>query len=816
MDHMHSSYSLPLVALSYLVAVLASHVTLSLAQRLRPKGVTGPAHTPHWPWIIGGAFSMGTGIWSMHFIGMLAFHLPIEMVYDLGLTAASYVIAVVVSGFALVIFRRNDPTIRGIAVPGSFIGFGICAMHYTGMAAMQMSPAIDYDPVLFAASVVIALGAAMAALWIAFSLPQGHRHRRWHKLVAASVMGAAIVGMHYTGMAAANFSHDAVSLAGGPRIDTTWLAITISAFTFLILGSTLLLSVIDAQLQSTIAQSAEELRRANEDLEQRVADRTLHLTREQARTAALLTDLHAAKEVAEAASRAKSAFLATISHEIRTPMNAILGLLELLSYSRLDDEQRETVRLLRGSSGSLLRLIDDILDFSKIEAGKLEVRSEPTRLRAVVDQVTQIFAGLASAKGLTLRSKIADDVPEHVLVDGLRLRQVLSNFLSNAVKFTERGDIRLEVRRSPATDQPDLVCFAVSDSGIGMDAETIARLCEPFVQGDTRTSRRYGGTGLGLAICRRLAELMTGRLHIESTPGEGTTVSFTLPLTKVAPAANKPRLTSTDTHPDLTDALPSHAPAVEAAAQAGELILVVDDHPTNRRLLVRQLAWVGYAAEAVADGTEALARFLERRAAGMPHALVITDCQMPEMDGYELARRIREAESDGRERVVVLAFTANTLREAADECHAAGMDDVLTKPIELKDLKAKLEQWLPPRMLSVDRRVHAAVDDGSAKPQSSADTSLTGEFCVAHDEDMGLLRDALREQRSESVARAAHRIKGAARMFGDDALADAAAKLEEAARAGAWQATETAARRVDGETARLFARTGWSKGSRRA
>jgi signal transduction histidine kinase/DNA-binding NarL/FixJ family response regulator len=804
--------------LSYVVAVLASNVTLSLAQRLRPTDGQAPAHTPHWPWIIGGAFSMGTGIWSMHFIGMLAFHLPVEMVYDLGLTAASYVIALVLSGFALVIFRRNDPTIRGIAIPGLFIGIGICAMHYTGMAAMRMSPAIDYDAWLFAASVVIALGAAMAALWIAFSLPQGHRHRLWHKLAAASVMGAAIVGMHYTGMAAANFSHDAVSMASGPRIDTTWLAITISAFTFLILGSTLLLSVIDAQLQSTIAKSAEELKRANEELEQRVAERTLHLTREQARTAALLTDLHAAKESAEAANRAKSAFLATISHEIRTPMNALMGLLELHSFSRLDDEQRETVGLLRDSSGSLLRLIDDILDFSKIEAGKLDVRNEPTQLRTLVEQVVQMFAGVASARGLALHGKVDDDVPEFVLGDALRLRQVLSNFLSNAVKFTDRGAIEVTVRRAPVPGQPNLLSFSVADHGIGMDAQTIARLCEPFVQGDTRTSRRYGGTGLGLAICRRLAELMGGRLEIESTPRQGSTVSILLPLEEVAAATHKPRAGATETHADLTDALPSRAPTVEAAAAAGELILVVDDHPTNRRLLVRQLAWLGYAAEAVADGTQALTQFLKRRAAGTPHSLVITDCQMPEMDGYELARRIRAAEAGSRapeaggaRRVVVLAFTANTLREAADECHAAGMDDVLTKPIELRDLKAKLEHWSPLKA-PLDARSGAAAR--LEEPGEASDTSLTGEFCLAHDEDMSLLRDALREQKLEAVARAAHRIKGAARMYGDDALADAAAGLEVAARnGGAWQTTETAARRVDSETERLFARTGWARRS---
>jgi PAS domain S-box-containing protein len=275
---MRSSYSIELVVLSYVVAVLASHVTLSLAGRLRPMESTRAGHRPpYWPWIVGGAFSMGTGIWSMHFIGMLAFHLPIRVAYDLPLTTTSWVIAVVVSGFALHRFHRNDTTVSGIGVPGVFIGVGISAMHYTGMAAMQMFPSIDYDPLLFATSVVIAIGAAIAALWIAFSLPYGRGSKRWHKIAAASVMGAAITGMHYTGMAAAHFAPNAVCISGGPRLDATWLAITISTFTFLILGSTLLLSVIDAQLQATIARSTEALRIANEELEQRVLDRTVQL-----------------------------------------------------------------------------------------------------------------------------------------------------------------------------------------------------------------------------------------------------------------------------------------------------------------------------------------------------------------------------------------------------------------------------------------------------------------------------------------------------------------------------------------------------------
>src|SRR2546421_704470 len=187
---MRSSYSIQLVILSYIVAMLASHVTLSLAQRLRPTGSTGAAHRPlYWPWIVGGAFSMGTGIWSMHFIGMLAFHLPVQVAYDLPLTTTSWVIAVVVSGFALHRFYRNDMTVSGIAVPGVFIGLGISAMHYTGMAAMRMSPGIDYDPLLFATSVLIGIAASVAALWIAFSMPHGRGGKPWHQIADAARVG---------------------------------------------------------------------------------------------------------------------------------------------------------------------------------------------------------------------------------------------------------------------------------------------------------------------------------------------------------------------------------------------------------------------------------------------------------------------------------------------------------------------------------------------------------------------------------------------------------------------------------------------------
>jgi signal transduction histidine kinase/ActR/RegA family two-component response regulator len=690
---MPSHYSLPLVLLSYAVAAVASRVVLDLERRLRHVDSAESTPQLRWPWIIGGAFAMGTGIWSMHFIGMLAFHLPIPVTYDLSLTAASYLIAAAVSAFALYVLHRSDTTLRGIALPGVCIGIGIAAMHYTGMAAMRMFPGIVYDPLLFATSVLIAIVASIAALWIAFRLPPAERGSRWQTFAAAAVMGAAITGMHYTGMAAASFAPNAICISSGPRLDTTLLAITISAFTFLILGSTLLLSIIDARLQSAIARSAEVLRTANEELERRVAERTLHLTREQARSAAILEDLRQAKDAAETANRAKSKVLAAVSHDIRTPMNAILGQLELLSRSRLEEEQRDRLTVVRDSSRSLLRLIDDILDFSKIEAGKIEIRREPTHLPELVSEVVRLFNGHAAEKGLRLIAEVSPEIPELVSADSLRLRQVLRNFLSNAIKFTERGSISVKVRPVPVASEPHLVRFDITDSGIGMDGETIGRLFQPYVQGGANIERSYGGTGLGLAICSRLAELMSGRLEVMSHPGEGTTVSLILPL---GPApVDAPAVAAEPTDARI---LPFHRPAPssvrDVAARCDPLVLIVDDDPANRGLLIEQLAVLGHAAEAAASGAEALALMAERRAAGSPHALVITDCRMPDMDGYELTRRIRQLDPHGGHRPAIIALTADTIPEALNRCYAAGMDDVLTKPLELDALESKLKTWL--------------------------------------------------------------------------------------------------------------------------
>lgn len=503
---------------------------------------------------------------------------------------------------------------------------------------------------------------------------------------------------------------------------------------------------------------------------------------------------------ADAASRAKSTFLATMSHEIRTPLNGLLGMLELLSLSRLDAEQRATLEAVRQSSASLLRIVDDVLDFSKIEAGQLEIHPEPASLRTIVEEVERMFAAAARSKGLELSSTVDPEISREVLVDPVRLKQILSNFVSNALKFTPQGSIGIRVERLGQEGGLEQLRFVVADTGIGISAENRRRLFQPFSQGDAEAARRAGGTGLGLSICRRLAALMGGQVEMESELGRGTTMLLTLALPAVAAReapAGAPLQAPSSASPAAGGS--RIAPDVAQAEAEGTLVLVVDDHPINRMLLLGQMNALGYAAESASDGAEGLEKWSTGR-----FGLVMTDCEMPVMDGYELALAIRAREAgNGGERTPVIACTAHALQGEALKCIAAGMDDCVVKPIDLARLRAKLTQWLPlPAAATVQPDAAAAASTGAGDP---LDLSLIAStwggdagtvrnilefFQRTNSEDAALLRQALATSDLLRISQMTHRMAGAGRMIGAVDYADACESIGRAGRAGDLEAVQ--------------------------
>ena len=674
MEHMHGSHDLLLTIFSYIVAVVASYTVLDLTGIISvSKGRN------RWLWLLFGAVAMGAGIWSMHFVAMLAFTLPVPIMYDLSVVLLSVVVAVIASFIALLIVGRNQLTLLQLFVGGLLFAIGIVAMHYIGMAAMQID--IKYDIFYFVISIVIAFVASIAALWLSFYFRKGEgRYVGWKKLGSGLIMGAAIFGMHYTGMMAAEFHVDGnAMLSSGIELDQKRLAYFISGGTLFTLGLSLIgiyISKLFSHKDSEIQEKSDEiyimnqeLRQLNDHLEELVVERTAQLEK--------------AHDEAIKANMIKSQFLANMSHELRTPLNAIIGYSEMLKEEAEELDEpifAEDLGKISKAGNHLLSLINDILDISKIEAGKMDIHFETCELTELIQDVIATITLLIEGNHNQLEIQCEQG---EITTDVTKLRQILLNLLSNANKFTSAGMINLNIYRE-RRDDVEGYSFRVQDTGIGMSAEQLEKLFQPFMQADSSTTRKYGGTGLGLAISQRFCTLINGDIRVESELGAGSTFTCWIPITPVEMQV-------------ITNVMTT-APNESSQEHSEVSILLIDDEPFNRQLMERYLSKEGWKLAFAENGQEGLLLAKKLRP-----KVICLDILMPSMDGWSVLLSLKADPELSGIPVVIWSMTSDKQLG-----YTLGASEFLMKPVQREQLINVLDKYVSNR---IDHSILVIEDD---------------------------------------------------------------------------------------------------------